>query len=239
MKTLIMEYIGKDDFSNPMYKDQNGRLWKDLNMGRRKPDLYSVTGNDPDGEPLYPINAEYIFDPAPYQENPYEFEYMLLDRMRMDCDYYLGYGRRAVSILGGDPQKHINEMKELWKGFPEDGKPQWLTWKEILKYEDQIKISFYAAECSEFHNAGEFWDKLTLKEAYERYKQIPSERMNAIKCIGFTLHDGSDYDGLGCDILCDGVITGDMIETVPYFNQHSLVQQAIKDIEEIIKKNNK
>lgn len=239
MKTLILKHIGMDDFSHPMYKDQNGRLWKDLNMGRGNPDLYSVTGNDPDGEPLYPIKVEYRFDPAPYKENPYAFEYMMLDRMRMDCDYYLGYGRRSLSILGDDPQKHINEMKKLWKKLPEDGKPEWLTWEQILDYENQMKISFYAAECSEFHNLGEFWDDLTLKEAYEHYKKIPSERMNGIKSVGFTLHDGSDYDGLSCDILCDGVIARDMVEAVPYFNEHPLVQQAIKDIEKIMKENKK
>ena len=138
MKPLVMKYIGRDDFSHPVYKDQEGNIWKDLNMCRGKPELYSVTGNDPDGEPLYPIQAESLFDPAPYQENPYEFEYMLLDRMRMNCDYYLGYGRKAASILGGDPQGHIKEMKELWEKFPEDGKPQWLTWEDILDYEKKI-----------------------------------------------------------------------------------------------------
>lgn len=44
-------------------------------------------------------------------------------------------------------------------------------------------LSFYVAECLEFTFAGEFHDHLTMEEALESYDKIPSERMNADKCI--------------------------------------------------------
>lgn len=134
---LTLELIGIDGFSCPTYQDQFGHLWKDLNLGQSKtPDLYSVTGNEPDGEPIAPIRYEHVFKPKPYQNDKYEFEYMLLGRMRSDCEYYLGYGNRSNSRLyGNDPKQHIDRMKELWKGFPADKKPEWLTWEQLLNYE--------------------------------------------------------------------------------------------------------
>ena len=136
---LILKFVGVDDFSCPTYKDQNGHLWKDTDLGRSaKPALYSVTGNELDGEPCFPIHQEYTFDPEPFRRSPYEFQYMLLSRMRSDCEYYLSHGNRSAAILNNDPRHHIDRMKELWKEFPEDGKPEWLTWEQILQYENAI-----------------------------------------------------------------------------------------------------
>ena len=87
---LNLEYIGQDDFSCPTYMDQKGKIWKDINLGHGTPSLYSVSGNELDGEPEYPIKQEYSFGgEGSYKENPYLFEYMLLSRMKMDCDYFL------------------------------------------------------------------------------------------------------------------------------------------------------
>ena len=61
---------------------------------------------------------------------------MMLSRMQRDCEYFLGYGNRSVTILSeSDPQHHIDRMKELWKELPADGKPEWLTWEQLLTYE--------------------------------------------------------------------------------------------------------
>lgn len=61
---------------------------------------------------------------------------MLLDRLRNDCEYYLNYGNRNVKHLWAEnEQKHINEMKKLYNNFPEDKKPEWLTYEKILDYE--------------------------------------------------------------------------------------------------------
>ena len=47
----------------------------------------------------------------------------------------------------------------------------------------------------EFPNLGEYHDNLSLEEAIRIYQEIPAERMNGIKGIGFELKGGSDYEG--------------------------------------------
>ena len=140
MDKPILKLAGIDDFSCPVYCDQNGRLWKDINLGNSEnPDLYSVSNNELDGEPGFPIRQEYTFDPEPFRRSQYEFQYMMLDRLLMDCDYYLGYGNRCTSRLYyHDPQDHIDHMKELWNGFPVGAKPEWLPWEQILGYEKEM-----------------------------------------------------------------------------------------------------
>ena len=65
-----------------------------------------------------------------------EFNYMLLGRLQMDCEYYLGCGSGDTKHLCYlTEQAHISKMKELHNGFPEDKKPEWLSFEQILKYE--------------------------------------------------------------------------------------------------------
>ena len=65
----------------------------------------------------------------------------------------------------------------------------------ITKVPEQNHLSFYVAECMEFPTLGEFYENLTLEEAIRIYENIPADRMNGIKGIGFELKDGSDYEG--------------------------------------------
>ena len=135
-----MEYIGVDDWDRPVYKCiETGVLWKDVTMGNDNPELYSC-GNDFDGEPCSPIksNLAVIFK-TKHEESPYRFNFMMLDRLRSDCDYYLGYGNRNESSLwAGSVKEHIEKMKEIHNSFPEDQKPEWLTYEGILGYEKQM-----------------------------------------------------------------------------------------------------
>ena len=62
--------------------------------------------------------------------------------------------------------------------------------------DDSKCISFYAAECEEFPILGEVYTDLKLEDAFAKYDQIPENRMNGIKCIGFDLQDGSDWSGM-------------------------------------------
>lgn len=75
--------------------------------------------------------------------NPLErderFRYLLLNRMREDCEYYPGHGRLDCNCLwAGDEHEQIELMKKLWGSFPEDGKPEWLTMEKILSYEERM-----------------------------------------------------------------------------------------------------
>ncbi|MHB7981204.1 hypothetical protein CF067_16910 [Clostridium sporogenes] len=64
------------------------------------------------------------------------FKYQLLDRLRSDCEYYLGYGNRNVNHLWANNEKEqIEKMKELYNSFPDNEKPEWLTYEQILQYE--------------------------------------------------------------------------------------------------------
>lgn len=65
------------------------------------------------------------------------FNYMMLDRLRTDVEYYLGYGRRRKDILrGASVDEHINAMKEIWHKLPE--KPQWLSMEQIDDYRNRM-----------------------------------------------------------------------------------------------------
>lgn len=67
------------------------------------------------------------------------FRYMMLSRMQQDCEYYLGYGNRSRNSLWAEDEKSQTEnMKALWNTFPDEDKPEWLTWEEILEYERKM-----------------------------------------------------------------------------------------------------
>lgn len=69
-----------------------------------------------------------------------KYRYMLLDRLRQDCKYYLGNGNRnPKNLCTGDVAQQIEEMKAIWQSFPDGDKPEWLTWEEILEFERQMK----------------------------------------------------------------------------------------------------
>ena len=54
-----LQLIGVDGWSRPVYQDESGQLWKDVNLGNGEPDLYSSADNDFDGEPDMPITGDY------------------------------------------------------------------------------------------------------------------------------------------------------------------------------------
>ena len=67
------------------------------------------------------------------------FKYQLLDRMRSDCLYYLGNGGRKKKHLWGlSESDHIECMKLLWNSFNENEKPEWLTWEDLIDFENQM-----------------------------------------------------------------------------------------------------
>ena len=70
-----------------------------------------------------------------------KFRYMMLSRMKQDCDYYLGYGNRnAMQLWACDEQKQIDEMVALWKTFDPEDTPEWLTWDELVDYAKKMDV---------------------------------------------------------------------------------------------------
>ena len=90
-------------------------------------------------------------------------------------------------------------------------------------------LTYYVAECMEFPNLGEYHDNLSLEEAVRIYREIPAERMNGIKGIGFELKDGSDYEG-PFPILTGQTIDLDTIQAIDYYRDNPLVQKAVKEL---------
>ena len=104
--------------------------------------------------------------------------------------------------------------------------------------EDKSRISFYVAECSEFPVLGEFHQDLTLEQAFDIFDQIPGDRMNGIKSIGFNLEDDSDYAGM-FDLYVGKTLQKEIINSIPGYRDNRLVQKALSDAEKIIEKRQK
>lgn len=105
---------------------------------------------------------------------------------------------------------------------------------ENVDYENDLTcISFYAAECAEFPVMGEVHYDLTLPEALEAYEKIPSERMHGLKCVGFDLKDGSDYEGMQ-SLMIEGKIQKEFLNSIPGFRVNSYVQNAISRVEKYL-----
>ena len=103
---------------------------------------------------------------------------------------------------------------------------------DAIKVSDKLPtgdLTYYVAECMEFPNLGEYHDNLSLEEAIRIYQEIPAERMNGIKGIGFELKDGSDYEG-PFPILTGQTIDLDTIQAIDYYRDNPLVQKAVKEL---------
>lgn len=113
-------------------------------------------------------------------------DYVLLDRLRADCDYFLGAGGRSEKHLwAGNVHAQIKKMRELYDALPE--KPEWLTAEAIDRYAAQMAAPYQVA--AYHHTENGFDDKLdyqTLEEAEAAAQGYVAGTMEA---------DGFAYDG--------------------------------------------
>lgn len=113
-------------------------------------------------------------------------DYVLLDRLRADCDYFLGAGGRSEKHLwAGSVYAQIKKMRELYDALPE--KPEWLTAEAIDRYAAQMAAPYQVAAYHHFENG--FDDKLdyqTLEEAEAAAQGYVAGTME---------EDGFAYDG--------------------------------------------
>ena len=65
-----------------------------------------------------------------------QFCYMFLDRLRSDCDYFLGCGNaNEKSLWTGDVNEQISMMEDIYTvAFNDDEKPQWINLEQIRAY---------------------------------------------------------------------------------------------------------
>ena len=113
-------------------------------------------------------------------------DYALLDRLRADCEYFLGAGGRSEKHLwAGSVYAQIKKMRELHDALPE--KPEWLTAEAIDRYAAQMAAPYQVAAYHHFENG--FDDKLdyqTLEEAEAAAQGYVAGTME---------EDGFAYDG--------------------------------------------
>lgn len=102
-----------------------------------------------------------------------------------------------------------------------------------MSQKKQAVIRFYAAECMEFENHGEFRENLTLPEAVEAYIRIRRRNGASGPGIGFVLDDPAIplYSGGSWPLYEWGSVAHDAIALIPAYRDHPLVQQAVRDIQ--------
>lgn len=113
-------------------------------------------------------------------------DYVLLDRLRADCDYFLGAGGRSEKHLwAGNVHAQIKKMRELYNALPE--KPEWLTAEAIDRYAAQMAAPYQVAAYHHFENG--FDDKLD-------YQTLEEAEVAAQGYVAGTMEeDGFAYDG--------------------------------------------
>lgn len=142
MKELILQYVGRSNFDDKLYKDTEETYFikDDYN------DIVYI-GKDPDNDPYGSIKniAKYkdckvitVGDENLPTESE-RFNYMMLDRLRCDCETHLNIWNKYSRKLSKEQRKStIEEMKNIYNSFSDDKKPEWLTWNQILEYEKQM-----------------------------------------------------------------------------------------------------
>ena len=143
--------------------------------GDQRPDLQLTTKEPTEaGSDEFPAFVDHSGD------------YVLLDRLRADCDYFLGAGGRSEKHLwAGNVYAQIKKMRELYDALPE--KPEWLTAEAIDRYAAQMAAPYQVAAYHHFENG--FDDKLdyqTLEEAEAAAQGYVAGTME---------EDGFAYDG--------------------------------------------
>ena len=66
------------------------------------------------------------------------FKYQMLDRLKSDCEYFLGNGNRySCSLYMKNVNDQIEAMEKIWNILKE--KPEWLTLDQIKEFKNKMK----------------------------------------------------------------------------------------------------
>ena len=123
------------------------------------------------------------------KENPgldHTADYRLLDRLRADCDYFLGAGQRNEKHLwAGNVRDQIAKMRELYEALPE--KPEWLTGEAIDRYAERMAPPYQVVVYHHFENG---FDERLEYQTLEEAERVAQGYVN-----GTMEPDGFAYDG--------------------------------------------
>ena len=131
---MKVKYIGFGGYMEvPCYQDENGKIYFDENNGRNGLDLYTGAYMDCGeicGEPCSRV-TEPVECENPFVRSPKEREYMLLNRLQLDCKYYINCaGKCRSSSLWADIDTIIKEMENIM---------EWLTDADFEALKSEIK----------------------------------------------------------------------------------------------------
>ena len=122
------------------------------------------------------------------EHNP---NYQLLDRLRADCEYFLGAGNRAEKHLwAGSVYAQIVKMRELYDVLPQ--KPEWLTEKMIDDYADRMAPQYEVVAYHHFENG--FDEKQNYQTLEEAEKAAQGYVAGTMESDGFAYDGAAVYD---------------------------------------------
>ena len=122
------------------------------------------------------------------EQNP---DYRLLDRLRADCEYFLGAGNRADKHLWtGNVRAQIAKMRELYDTLLE--KPEWLTKETIDDYAERMAPPYQVVAYHHFENG--FDDKLDYQTLAEAEKAAQGYVDGTMEGDGFAYDGAAIYD---------------------------------------------
>ena len=118
-------------------------------------------------------------------------DYRLLDRLRSDCEYFLGAGSRAEKHLwAGSVWAQIAKMRELYDTLPE--KPEWLTKEAIDDYAERMAPLYQVVAYHHFENG--FDDKMDYQTLVEAEKAAQGYVDGTMESDGFAYDGAAIYD---------------------------------------------
>ena len=170
---------------------------------------------------MYPFEAESV-------------AYTVCQHFGIDTsEYSFGY------LAGWSSGKELSELKESMETIRATASKVITDLSDALteirlerKQEMEQKVSFYVAECSEFHNLGEYHEGIeTVTDAIKEFDEIPAVRMNGIKAIGIMVKDEMDpLDSVEMDIVVGKHIDLEMLGYVSAISQNETCQDIIAQI---------
>ena len=99
--------------------------------------------------------------------------------------------------------------------------------------ENEVEVTLTVAECSEFHNLGEFYENIpTVEEAAAIWRQIPPERINGIPAIGIHVHRPGEesYMDDEIDLLSGRGIDLEILEHIPSIKNEPKVMAVVTEL---------
>ena len=147
---MKVKYIGFGGYMEvPCYQDENGKIYFDENNGRNGLNLYTGAYMDCGeicGEPCSRV-TEPVECENPFVRSPKEREYMLLNRLQLDCKYYINCaGKCRSSSLWSEKEsleiavQKFDELASLKNGMS----VEWLIDRMATKTEregESMKLS--------------------------------------------------------------------------------------------------